>query len=350
LKRRKILSAFIKDIFSLPETLRRAIDTYPIDSILAIKDMILEEKFDRIILSGMGASMYAVMPVSIHLSGLRIPVYSINAAELYYYTNSQIGNRTLLWLNSQSGKSIEIINLIESFKLNPPKTVIASVNDGNSPLAKAANYSLLINAGHESIVSVKTYCNMLAINLMAALQINGMDIKQLQQQLNMVADQLQQFLEGWESKISLLDGLLGDFRTLFILGRGTSMGSAEYGALVCKESVRCAFDGIHSADFRHGPLELVQPDLSAIMLAGHPLTKQININLAKDIKNYGGQVVWIDSEENKDLPTFKLPFVENWTSPFFEMIVMQLLSVVMARRKGIEPGDSRQINKITTKE
>jgi fructoselysine-6-P-deglycase FrlB-like protein len=86
------------------------------------------------------------------------------------------------------------------------------------------------------------------------------------------------------------------------------------------------------------------------MLAGHPLTKQININLAKDIKNYGGQVVWIDSEENKDLPTFKLPFVENWTSPFFEMIVMQLLSVVMARRKGIEPGDSRQINKITTKE
>lgn len=344
------MNNFIDDIFAVPQALRQAVAHFPVDTVKAIKDRIESGEYDRILISGMGASMFVSISTLAHLNGLDLPVFTENSGELCYQGKSQIGKNTLLWLNSQSGRSVEIIKLLDALKDQPPKTIVATVNDADSPLAQAADYPLVVHAGSESVVSVKTFCNMLAVNIMTALILKGADFEPLKQQALRVADLQEEFLNQWDQKKTDLDKLLADFKNLFILGRGASFGTAKYGALVGKESIRTVYDSMHGADFRHGPLELVQADLSAVILAGDKLTRKINQTLAEDILKLGGNVVWVDGQADNTLPTLKIPYVEEWTIPLFEMLAMLLLAVVIADRKGYQPGHFRHISKVTTKE
>ena len=44
---------------------------------------------------------------------LSIPVMWVNAAELIHYLPGLIGPHSLLWLNSQSGRSAELVHLLK---------------------------------------------------------------------------------------------------------------------------------------------------------------------------------------------------------------------------------------------
>ena len=65
---------------------------------------------------------------------------------------------------------------------------------------------------------------------------------------------------------------LGSRATSVILGRGPARAAAEMGALTIKEAVGIAVESLQTAQFRHGPLELVGPGLAAIIIATEPET------------------------------------------------------------------------------
>ena len=344
------MNDYIKDILAQPETLKNAVQGYPYQQVNELAEMLKNNEFDRVILSGMGASLDAAMPAARELSKLPIPIILLNSAELLNYHLSQITPKTLLWLHSQSGRSVELVNIVEAIRKSPPAVMVASVNDPNSPLAKAADLQLFIQAGEEATVSVNTYTNMLAINLLAAIHLTGGDVQTAQEELLLVSEKMAVFLADWENHLTRLDTLLGDFKTLFILGRGGSLCTVNYGALITKEAAKAAFHGYHAAEFRHGPLELVQPGFCAILFAGDKTAEKPNLVLAKDIQRHGGKVIWVGQETLSDLPTFDIPYLSDRVMPFFEMLPMQALSVVMAKRNGFEPGVFRYVGKVTTVE
>jgi glucosamine--fructose-6-phosphate aminotransferase (isomerizing) len=344
------MNNYIKDILAQPETLQKAVHHYPHQQVSNLAERLKNKEFDRVILSGMGASLDAAMPAASELSKLSIPVIVINSAELLNYHLTQITDKTFLWLHSQSGRSVELVNIVEAIRETPPAVMVASVNDPDSPLAKAADLQLLIQAGEEATVSVKTYTNMLAVNLLAAIQLAGGEVQASQEELLLAAEKMAIFLADWDIHLTRLDTLLGDFETLFLLGRGGSLCSVNYGALITKEAAKAAFHGYHAAEFRHGPLELVQPGFCAILFAGDGLAKKHNFVLAQDIQRHGGKVIWVAQESESDLPTFQIPYLSDWVMPFFEMLPMQALSVIMAKRNGFEPGVFRYVGKVTTVE
>lgn len=341
------MSNYLTDIFAQPETLKQAVSSYPQHQVEEIAKRLRNNEFDRILLSGMGASLNAAIPAAYALSGLPIPVLTINTAELLNYQLGQITEKTFLWLHSQSGESVELVNLVEALQAKRPALLAASVNEAHSALARAADLPLLIKAGAEATVSVKTYTNMLATNLLAAKQLAGEDVAAAQEQLLQVAAADRAFFAAWESHLSRMDQLLGDFDTLFLLGRGASLSSVRYGALITKEAAKAAFHGYHAAEFRHGPLELVQPGFCAILFAGDKQARQHNRVLAKDIQRHGGKVIWVGETAQAELSTFTIPYLADWTIPFFERLPMQVLSVVMAQRNGFEPGVFRYVGKVT---
>ncbi len=291
------MNDYIQDILAQPETLKQAVQYYPSHQVAQLLKRLQDNEFDRIILSGMGASLDAAMPAAQILSDLPLPVMVINAAELLNYQLGQITNKTFLWLHSQSGESVELVNLVEAIKTNRPAVLVSSVNQTESTLARAADLALLIQAGPEATVSVKTYTNMLAVNLLVAKQLVGEDVAPVQQELMRVADEINGFLMNWENHLTNLDSLLGDFETLFLLGRGTSLCSVNYGAFITKEASKAAFHGYHSAEFRHGPLELVQEGFSAFLFAGDEKAQKPNLVLAQDIQRHGGKVIWVGADE-----------------------------------------------------
>ena len=340
------MNQFIKDILSQPVVLRDALEHYS----TSLLEQIELSDFDRIIISGMGSSYNAAYPALIQLSAQATPVQLINAAELLHSLNGMIGTRSLLWLNSQSGRSAELVHLLERIETHRPSRILSFVNDISSPMAERADVCIPIHAGEEATVSTKTYTNMLATNLLAAIQLSGGDMDAAIRDMHATADAMESYLANWETHVQELDSMLGDFEQLYIMGRGSSMGAVWNGSLNNKEAAKCSFEGIHAAEFRHGPLEVVAEGFAAIIFAGSIQTSGLNRTLAQDILSHHGKVIWVDSSPDAEIPTHVLPVTSELTRPLIEILPMQLLTLAMAQRKGIEAGKFRTVSKVTARE
>ena len=340
------MNPYIQDILAQPEALHAAVKNY---SSAALEGIQLSD-FDRVIISGMGSSYYAAYPALVELSRQSVPVQLVNAAELLHSLSGLIGTRTLLWLNSQSGRSVELVNLLEQIKQEPPARLLAIVNDLSSPLGERADISIPIYAGEEATVSTKTYTNMLAVNLLAATQLTVNRSESVMQDMRIAAESMETYLANWDTHVQELDSLLGDFNQLFLIGRGTSMSAVWNGSLINKEAAKCAFEGMHAADFRHGPLEIVSEGVAALIFAGDPRTSALNRDLASEIISYGGNAILLDSVPDREIPTILLPETSEVTRPLVEILPLQMLTLAMARRKNIEAGTFRHVSKITDRE
>ena len=287
------MNPYITDILSQPDALRKAINEFASTPLSAISTRIENGEIDRIVMTGMGASYNAAYPAYIQLSGLPIPILHINAAELVHYLGGLIGPRTLLWINSQSGRSAELLHLLERIKSAPPACLLTCVNDESSPLASASDICLPIHAGTETAVSTKTYVNTLAVNLLAAYHLAGKDIESLKKEMLIVADAIENYLNDWQIHVNELNTLLGEFENLIVLGRGPSMSAVWSGALTNKEAAKFSLEGMNAAEFRHGPLELAMPGFCAMIFAGSTTMTSLNNKLAMDIVEHDGRAIWL---------------------------------------------------------
>jgi glutamine---fructose-6-phosphate transaminase (isomerizing) len=340
------MNPYIGDILSQPAALREALANHSSSDL----DKINLAEFDRIILSGMGSSCYAAYPALIELSKQATPVQLVNTAELLYSLNGMIGTRTLLWLNSQSGRSAELVHLLERIESQPPARLLTFVNDVSSPLGKHADICNPIHAGEEATVSTKTYTNMLAVNLLAAIQLRGGKVDLAMQEMRAAADVMESYLAHWEERVQELDAVLDEFDELFLIGRGASMSAVWNGSLINKEAAQSAFEGMHAADFRHGPLEIVSEGFAALIFAGSGPASALNRELAHEIISYGGKTIWLDSVPDSEISTIIFPGTSEWTRPLAEILPMQMLTLAMANRKNIEAGKFRHVSKITDRE
>jgi len=341
------MNPYITDILSQPNALRKAVYGFKSIPLNAISARIENGEIDRIVITGMGASYNAAYPAYIQLSELPIPILHINAAELVHYVSGLIGSRTLLWINSQSGRSAELLHLLERIKPAPPACLLACVNDESSPLASASDICLPIHAGPETAVSTKTYVNTLAVNLLAAHYLAGKDIESLKKGMLITADAIENYLNNWQTHVEELETLLGEFENLIVLGRGPSMGAVWSGALTNKEAAKFSLEGMNAAEFRHGPLELAMPGFCAMIFAGIETTRSLNHKLATDIVEHGGRTIWLDSTLDSKLPTFRIPDSIDLLSPLVEILPMQVLTLALAKRNNVTAGQFRIIGKVT---
>ncbi|MGZ9234623.1 MAG: SIS domain-containing protein [Anaerolineales bacterium] len=344
------MNPYFADILAQPAVLRQASAQFPHTAIKQIKKKINEGHFDRIIMTGMGASLNAAYPAFIQLTEMSVPAFLLNSAELSHYLSSMLEEKTLLWLNSQSGRSVELLNILDHIKTKPVACSLSFVNDSNSPLALGTDYSIAIQAGEEAIVSTKTYINMLAANLLSSIQFSNGDISSAQNELLTVADKMETYLKNWDSNIEIINTFSRDIDRLFILGRGPSLSTVWDGSLVCKEAAKFPAEGIHAAEFRHGPLELVSKDVTIIFLEGVSKTSKINRAFAEEISSLGANVIWVSSRPHPALPTLLIPEVRDLYLPFVEILPIQLLSIFLAERQGLEAGQFHHIGKVAMKE
>src|SRR5687768_18058535 len=110
------MNPYIRDILAQPAALRDALKNYSLSALQDIHNRLQRGDFDRIILSGMGSSQYAAYPALIRLERQPVPVQLVNASELLHSLPGMIGPRSLLWLNSQSGRSAELEHLLEHIR------------------------------------------------------------------------------------------------------------------------------------------------------------------------------------------------------------------------------------------
>lgn len=344
------MNPYIADLLAQPSALHNLLGKYTGTALDEICADLKRGKFERIIVTGMGSSLNAAYPAVIQLSRQPVPVQFVNAAELLHSMPQIIGSRSLLWMNSQSGRSAELVHLLAQLPTRSRASILAFVNDGTSPLASQADTCLDIHAGPEATVSTKTYINMLAANLLAAQYMISGDIGIVVDEMLAASDKMEKYLVEWKVHVDELDSVLGDFSQLYFLGRGTSMSAVWNGSLINKEAARSSFEGMQAADFRHGPLELVTEGFAALIFAGSALTSDLNRNLGLEIISHAGRVIWVDSMVDPELPTLLLPKTSDLARPLVEILPLQMLTLAMAKRKGLAAGQFRYVGKVTDRE
>ncbi len=341
------MNPYISDIRKQPEVIRETVERYAAHGLADVATDVTAGKYDRIILSGMGASHFAAYPAWLELVGQRLPAWSVETAELLHHAESLVTEKSLLWLTSQSGASAEIVAFIERLADRRPKTILATTANADSPLGRAADTTLQLRIGEESTVSTGSYVSTLAVQHLAVTQIAGGDVGAARRVLTDACDVLQRYLADWQRNVQQWEHLVGVPKSLFVIGRGPSLAAVKTGSLIIKESAKFAVEGMSAAQFRHGPLELADEHLTVVVLAGSGESHSLNERLAIELRDYGATVVWLDAAKHDTLPTILMPALPSAAMPIAEIIPLQLLSLAIASQTGVEPGIFRRIGKVT---
>jgi glutamine---fructose-6-phosphate transaminase (isomerizing) len=336
-----------EDILSQPQALQYALEKLDLSDLQPIRHLLENKQIDRVVITGMGASLYGLYPAWLLLASAGISAYLVDAAELIYYSKGLITPSTLLWIVSQSGRSAELLHLLTPGTLLQPKLLLALTNDLSSPLAHSAAAVIPIHAQPEQTVSTRTYMNTLAISQLVSLELTGIDRQSGADELQEACENLKGYLENWKVHVGELVQLVGFPPNLVILGRGPSLAAAQTGALVQQEASKFPAIALNTAEFRHGPMEMIKPEVSVILLAGPQTTLQLNQRLALNIRELGGKVYWVGDQAIPDIPLIQMPGGKGLGLPLVEIVPLQLLSLALAKQSGVQAGKFLFSGKVT---
>lgn len=341
-----IEGAYIRDLQDQADALRRTLKSRLPKDLAPIAARLEGPQPPFVILTGMGSSFHALHPLSIGLAERGVPVSMVETSELNYYSNGLLGPSTILVVVSQSGQSAETVRLLQ---LNAGQSLIIGVtNNPNSPLGKAANALVTMDAGPESSVSCKTYVStLLALSRIGnALGTNNAD--SLNANLETVIDCVEQYLANWREHVEEAIECTADTHHLIIAGRGVSLASACTGGLILKEAARFPAEGMSAAAFRHGPLEMVNDGLFLLVFEGAERSASLNRKLVSDVEELGGCAQLVSPSSR--LRVFQLPAVAEMLLPILEILPVQMISLALAAREGVEAGAFTRATKITAVE
>ncbi|MGH9359415.1 MAG: SIS domain-containing protein [Terriglobia bacterium] len=300
-----------------------------------------------VVFTGMGSSLFASYPAQACLTALGVRALTWETAELLHHHLKILGPDTLLVVISQSGETIEVRKLLQALPKNIG--VLAVVNVESSTLARRANLMLPMMAGLQSGVSTKTYMCSVAVLIYLALAIAQQDHHAVNQALRQVIEAQERILDRAAEVARPTVEFFNHPTYAALMARGADLATAHQGALMLKEIARLGAEAISAAQFRHGPLEMINTAHRYIIIArkdylrprGRATTTKFLLHLAEDIRSHGGRALLLTDMPAKEALNMQIIQVETaklGLGTLVDSLHLQLLAYGLAVRSGIEPG------------
>jgi len=336
---------YLLDILSQPQALEDTLCALALTKPLQeLAGKLNHGKFHRVVLTGMGSSFHALHPLNLELISRGFTAIMVETSELVHYKNRFFDPKTLIVAVSQSGQSAEMLRLIEMN--HGHSAVIAVTNTPDSPLAKSAYVAVVTQAGKEFSVSCKTYVTALMALEWLGHALCQRDLRRTRSALKRAAPAVAAYLAHWKQNVQNLACQLKDIRHLFLVGRGASLAAVGTGALIVKESDHFHAEGMSSAAFRHGPLEMLSEENFVLVFSGNKKTKDLNRRLLEDIQEKGGRAEFLG--EDASYAPFQIPVDGLSIRPILEILPVQMITLAIAAQNGREPGRFELASKVTT--
>ena len=344
---------YLEDILSQKVEMDKVLTYCRTEEVKEKCKLLTEKKVNKVIFSGMGSSHFCSYGANILLHQNGIDSHVVSTGELLYYEMDSLGEGTILCLISQSGESAEIVHLLELLKKDV--FLIGVTNQPESTLAKNADMTFLLNVSDEISVTTRTYLSSLILIQMIAASLCGKDTAELLSEYDKTLFGMEAYLGHYVEEMQKIKEFCSGMHVISLIGRGNALSSVRAGALFMREVVKFPAMDFDSAEFRHGPMEMVQDDFYAIVFAPTGRTQKLNTNLAKDIVEKGGRVVLITDKEGALEPTqnllqIVLPKVEEYAGQLLQILPVQLLANALAEEKQIPVGVFRWGSKVMARE
>jgi glucosamine--fructose-6-phosphate aminotransferase (isomerizing) len=343
----RTMTEYTDNILGQPEALNSLLARTDMQLIHELGERTRSGEFDRIILTGMGASLCAAYPAWELLARAGLPAWWLETGALLNSARALITPNTLLWMVSQAGRGPEGRALLGALNGRRPKLVLATTNNPASPLAERADLVLPLHTAQENGVATRTLVNTLAVTQLAALAMAGRDLAPGIEALRRVSDALADYLRRWEQTAETIAELMPHPERLLLVGQGASLAAALDGALVLKEAARANAEGLSAGQFRHGPLELADARLTVLLFHGASPLDPADRQMAQTIIECGARALWVGAGGGGPVPALPTPAAEGIAWPIAQIVPIQLLSLHLARLGGFEAAAFRHLGKMT---
>lgn len=289
------------------------------------------------------AALYAKYLVEITR---RLPVGQVSPSTMTVYGVRPDLTDVLYVAVSQSGGSPD---LVESMVVAREcgATTVAVTNNGDSELAKAAEFAVDLQAGPElAVAATKTYtAELLALYLLLA---GGTAAVEAARGLPEAAEKTLAGSEG-------VHAAAARYRfasRLVTTGRGYSYPAACEGALKLMETSYLSAHAYSTADLLHGPVAMLGPDVPLIAVVSPGHGGSASRPVVERLRETGVDVLVVGDDpaagagRNAALPIAAAGVPEE-LNPVLEILPLQQLAWRLAVDRGTDPDRPRGLSKVT---
>jgi glucosamine--fructose-6-phosphate aminotransferase (isomerizing) len=333
-------------------------------------DLDEEGALDEAILAGVKRIVIVACGTSYH-AGLigryaieewaRLPV-EMDIASEYRYRNPVVGPGDLVIGISQSGETADTLAAMRLARERGAK-VLAVTNVMGSQATRDSDGVLFTRAGLEiGVAATKTFlCQVASIYLLGLrlAELRGTlaperltelvgEIKRLphciDEVLSTVGDQVRSVADAyWQSEFFLY------------IGRHVGLPVALEGALKLKEISYIATDAYAAGEMKHGPIALLDDSTPVVCVAtASPVLEKVISNV-QEVRARGAHVIAVATAGDERIARhadalITLPAVDWMLQPILAVIPLQLLAYEIARRRGLNVDQPRNLAKTVTVE
>jgi glucosamine--fructose-6-phosphate aminotransferase (isomerizing) len=286
----------------------------------------------------------------------------MDIASEYRYRNPVIGPGDLVVGISQSGETADTLAAMRLAR-ERGATVLALTNGMGSQATRDADGVLFTRSGLEvGVAATKTF-----VAQVAAMYLLGLRMAELRGTL--APDRLAELVVALKRIPHCVEELLGsvdeavervarahhgsDF--FLYLGRHVGLPVALEGALKLKEISYIATDAYAAGEMKHGPIALLDDRTPVVCVAtDSPVLDKVVSNM-QEVRARGAHVIAVATEGNPDIAAHAeevlwVPQTDWMLQPLLAVIPLQLLAYRIARLRGLNVDQPRNLAKTVTVE
>jgi glucosamine--fructose-6-phosphate aminotransferase (isomerizing) len=316
----------------------------------------------RVVIVGCGTAYHAGLIGRYAIEHwVRVPV-EVDIASEFRYRDPVVGPDDLVIGISQSGETADTLAAMRTARARGA-AVLAVTNVMGAQATREADGVLYTRAGLEiGVAATKTFVSQITVMYLIALRLaelrGTMDRSQLKppiSELKRLPHRIAELLERDVSGIREIAEAHHRAEFFLYLGRHIGLPIALEGALKLKEISYIATDAYAAGEMKHGPIALLDENTPVVVVATQsPVLDKVISNI-QEVRARGARVIAVASEGDEQISAhaddvIRIPQTDWMLAPLLAVIPLQLLAYRIARLRGLNVDQPRNLAKTVTVE
>jgi glucosamine--fructose-6-phosphate aminotransferase (isomerizing) len=291
----------------------------------------------------------------------RLPV-EMDIASEYRYRNPVVGPGDLVIGISQSGETADTLAAMRLARERGAH-VVAVTNTMGSQATRDADGTLFTRAGLEvGVAATKTFICQVAVMYTLALRLAELRgelaperLAELIAEVKRLPHCIDEVLARADEQVRPIADAHWQSDFFLYLGRHVGLPVALEGALKLKEISYIATDAYAAGEMKHGPIALLDESTPVVCVAtDSPVLEKVISNM-QEVRARGAHVIAIATDGNEAIAqqseaTVRVPPLDWMLQPLLAVVPLQLLAYQIARRRGLNVDQPRNLAKTVTVE
>lgn len=318
-----------------------------LDGIYEVLEQVFAEKYDELIFTGCGTSLYLAQAAAHAFSTYNaVPAKAMCCSELYYFPENYVKDRKVLVLPiTRKSYTTEVRMAIDKVRSFSGVKTLAITCDGDSALYN--DYvALSPDTAEDSVIMTRSFTSMVYLAAVIAMYAGGR--KDEIEAMAGYAANAQDALKKMDDMAKKIVAEHEHLKLYITLGQGVFYGVANECMNKMKEMGLTNSEAYYTLEYRHGPMSLVDED-TLVLLLGSEHTADGDSKLLTEMKSYGAVTAAIGNHASTDFAdadyTLDLPYgyndVQNAALIGF---IGQFMGYYIAEKKGLDADTPRHLS------